>query len=155
MKKLILTLAFILSFGLIQAQAQVNAPTSASYFHTDVDFNQTVSVKLEFFQCGSISGGTCVNQAAQPFQTGVDIPKASITTLSTPDAFGNTRTFSLTSAPASTSLQSLPAGVPFIATLIASGDPATGAGSSARSAASNPFFPSLKALAPVTNPRVK
>jgi hypothetical protein len=124
------------------SQAQVvTAPTGASFLYTDAQLAQVTSFVVEDFQCASLSGGICTGQAAAPFQTGVTIPKANVTTLSPADSFGNNRAISFAAAPGSGILTSLPAGVPFVTTILAIGDPTTGTtGQSPRSAASNPFF---------------
>jgi hypothetical protein len=138
----------------VSAQTVVN-PSTASFTQTPADIAATVSVQLDFFQCASLAAGVCVGQAATPFQAGALVPAASITTLATPDSFGNNRVMPLTAAPQLGLLQSAPAGVPFVATLIANGDPNLGAGASARSAASNGFFPSARPLGVATNVRVR
>jgi len=128
------------SAGRVEAQA-VTAPTKASFTYTDVQLSLVSGFTVEDFQCASLSAGVCVGQAAQPFQTGATIPKANVTLLATPDSFGNNRQIDLTTSPGNGILASLPAGVPFVSTILGVGDPTVGViGNSPRSAASNPFF---------------
>jgi len=110
------------------------APSGMTFTATGADVAKTLSYRLDFFQCASVTAGAGVGCAAAPFQTGVDVPKVSITSA------GTTRTLPLTTAPANGLLAATPAGVPMIATLIANGDPAQGASNSPRSSASNAFF---------------
>ena len=132
----------VVLLGLVASQAQAQAvtgPKTATFAQPAGDIPLTLSYQLDFFQCASVTAGACVGQAATPFQSGVVIPVASVTTQA-PDANGNNRTFPLTTAPASGLLGAIPVGTPFVATLIVNGDPAQGEGTSGRSAASNPFF---------------
>lgn len=140
-----------------KASAQVtSAPTTLSFTTPDTDLPKTLGYHVDFFQCGSISPqGLCVNQAGTPFQTGFDVPKAQVTTLSPVDQFGNNRSVSLTTAPASGVLPSLPNGVFFVPTVTATGDPTQGATNSPRSAAGNPFLENPAALTAPTGIRVK
>lgn len=134
----------------VAAQTPATNPSAVAFAHPDSEFAVTGSYIEEFFQCGSILAGACVNQAAAPFQTGVTIPKSGVSTLS-PPVNGNNRSINLRVAPASGVLASLPSGVGFVTMLSAIGDPAAGGtGSSARSAASNPFFQSAKTPAAPT-----
>ena len=136
----------VLSASHARAQA-VTGPTKAVFAQPAGDIPLTLSYQMDFFQCASVTAGACVGQAATPFQSGVVIPVASVTTQA-PDANGANRTFPLNTAPASGLLGAIPVGVPFVATLIVNGDPAQGEGTSGRSAASNPFFmPKLPAAA--------
>ncbi len=150
MKKILL-IGILLTATVVKAQT-VTAPTAATFTQADADFAASASFFLEFFQCASLSTTTpqtCVGQAAAPFQTGVTIPKANVTSVSP------TRTFSLTIAPPNGLLASMPLGVPFVATVVANGDPAQGATNSARSVPSNPFFQGLRVLAAVTTLTLK
>jgi len=145
----------IASVARADAQA-VTAPSGASFSYPDTALAQVTGFLIEDFQCASLTAGVCVGQAAAPFQTGANIPKANVVTLATPDAFGNNRSVSFAAAPGSGVLTSLPAGVPFIATITAIGDPTVGAtGNSPRSAASNPFFSSAVPPAAPSNIKVK
>ncbi len=138
-------------------QAQVvTGPNRAAFAQVAADIPVTLSAQLDFFQCASVSAaGVCVGQATTPFQSGAVIPAAAITTQA-PDANGNNRTISLTTAPASGLLGAVPVGVPFVATLILNGDPAQGrGGASPRSAASNPFFSASLPLAAATTVKVQ
>jgi hypothetical protein len=143
------------SAGRAEAQA-VTAPTKASFTYTDVQMSLVSGFTVEDFQCASLNAGVCVGQAAQPFQTGASIPKANVTLLATPDSFGNNRQIDLTAAPGNGILASLPAGVPFVSTILGVGDPTVGViGNSPRSAASNPFFATAGQPAAPGNFKVK
>jgi hypothetical protein len=139
----------------VPARAQVTtAPTLASF--SEPATASMASVHFDSFQCGSVNAaGACVNQAAAPFQTGVDIPASAVTILTTPDANGNNMHVALNAAPGSGLLSSLPAGVPFVMTAIITPVANSGFSASPRSAASNPFFASVAATATPTNLIVK
>lgn len=135
--------------GLVLAQpasAQVTTnPQTASFTLDDASFATITAVHLDFFSCTSLSpAGLCNGQATQPLQAGVDIPKASVLTLSPVDQFGNNRKFSLTTSPVNGLLTSVPIGAPFVAEVNTVGDPNQGMANSDRSAASAPFFSGLK-----------
>ncbi len=155
MKILISLVLLALAAGRAQAQV-VTGPTRGVFAQPAADIPVTLSAQLDFFQCVSVSpAGACVGEATTPFQSGALIPAAAITTQA-PDANGNNRTFSLTTAPASGLLGAVPVGVPFVATLILNGDPAQGrGGASPRSAASNPFFSASLPLAAATTVKVQ
>lgn len=128
-----LLVAFLMSAVYAEAQVVV-APTGVTFTHSATEFNRTASYREEFFQCTSVTAGVCTGRAAAPFQTGVLIPKAAVTGTAP-------RAFLFSSIPAGSPLPSLPAGVGFVSTLVAIGDPNAGAtGESARSGDSNPFF---------------
>lgn len=150
MRKVWLVAVMVLGAAVV-AQAQVVAPTSASFTQSDADFAASASFTFEFFQCQSVQNGVGNNCATAPFQVGATVAKAAVTTLNPVDAFGNNRQFSLTGGV----LPSAPLGVVFVGTVTAIGDPAVGVGNSSRSAASNPFYLGLRQLPAVTNPRVK
>jgi hypothetical protein len=142
----------------VSAQAQiVIAPTGANFTATAADFANTLSYQFDLFACTSVTAGPpalCVGQSATAFGTGIVVPVASVVPLVPPDAFGNNYTFPLNVAPVLAFLQSTPAGVGYVATIIANGNPATGSLNSPRSAASNPFSPG-RSLAGVTTVRVR
>lgn len=143
----LLALALTLLPRLAAAQI-VTQPQSAHFTH---DMVGVISVHLNFYQCTGFTGTgqTAVGTgcAATPFQTGVDIPAASVALLNPVDQFGNNRAVSLVAAPVNTYLSSTPLGVPFVAAMAATGDPNAGLGVSPVSAVSNPFFPGLRAAA--------
>lgn len=139
-----LAIVLLMFASFAQAQTPPIAPTQMSFTATDADVAATLSYHLDFFQCTSITAGAGVGCAAAPFQTGVDISKAGMTTA------GTTRTLSLTAAPANGLLAATPAGIPFVGTLIANGDPQLGAVNSPRSSASNAFFGRARILAAPT-----
>lgn len=149
-------LVCFLIFGSIGAATPAFAqtvigPTRILFVHPDAELAVTGAYHVDFFQCASVSStGACVSQAASPFQ-GADVMKAAVVTLSPPDASGANRQIAMNAAPVSGVLGSMPAGVPFVGTLQAVGDPnAGGTGASARSAASNPFFAAGKTPASPT-----
>jgi hypothetical protein len=156
MKRTILTVVALVA-SVVSAQAQaVTAPTSASFPYTDAQMLQVTGFLIEDFQCASLVAGVCTGQAAAPFQTGATIPKANVATLNPVDAFGNNRSVALNASPGNGVLASLPAGVPFVSTITAIGDPTQGAsGNSVRSAASNPFFATGVQPAAPANMKVK
>lgn len=131
-----------LVFVAMAASAQAQVVTGPSQITFSSPSHAIVAVyHIDFFQCGSIAPpgsvnpGACVGRATAPFQTGVDVPKANIT--------GSNPVYiiDLTTAPAVTVLPSLPAGMGFILTLTAVGDPSVGGtGQSVRSGDSNSFF---------------
>ncbi len=137
-------------FGLFLTASPVFAQsvaTKAQFFESDTDMAALTGFQMDFFQCTAAPTGTppdCTTAGA-PFQSGVVIPKANVTTLATPDCSVtpcNNREIALNQPPANGFLASTPIGVAFKATLIAKADPAVvGAVDSARSAASNPFTP--------------
>lgn len=151
-----LVLALALLLLPIAAHAQVVAAPTLVTFNLGPE--TLTAVQLDFFQCASIAGSgasaTAVGCATTPFQGDITIPIAQVQTIPA-DAFGNTRQVALNAAPVAGTLAAVPIGVPFMATISAVGDPATGAGVSPRSAASNPFFSSLKPVAPPTGPHLK
>jgi len=133
--RVIILLAAMTLFAVPATAQVVIAPTGTTFNHPTTEFNRTASYREEFFQCASVTAGVCTGRAAAPFQTGVLIPKAAIT------GTAPSRTFLFTSIPSGNPLPSLPAGVGFVATIVAIGDPNAGAtGESARSGDSNPFF---------------
>lgn len=136
------------------AQTVVN-PQLAVFQQSDPEFNKSLSYHMDFFACTSLAAGVCQGQAVAPFQVGSDIAKAAVTTISPPNPDGTNRSFSMTTAPITGVLASMPTGTAFVTTLAAVGDPNMGATNSARSAASNPFFPSGTALAPVGTLKVR
>jgi ABC-type sulfate transport system permease component len=132
------------------AQIAVN-PQAATYVSTDADHAITATIHIDYFQCSSVTpAAACVGKASAPFQSGTDVPKASITstgavTCPTGVPAGSTCTthsVSLTTAPANGVLASMPSGVGFVADLKAVGDTTIPgvAGTSPYSADSNPFF---------------
>jgi hypothetical protein len=149
------TTMLVLVAGSASAQTVIG-PTKLEFTHSDADLTLTGTYHLDFFQCASITPAvppatqpTCNGQATTPSQSS-DVPKASVTTLSPPDGAAN-RSISLTAPPANGNLAALPAGVPFVSTIIAVADPNVGgSGQSPRSAASNPFFSAGKTPAQPT-----
>jgi hypothetical protein len=152
-----LIIGAVLALFATSAQAQVvNNPKAVSFTADDATMAKSLGVHVDFFACASLDASSaCVGQAAAPFQAGVDIPLPSVTLLAPVDQFGNNRQVSLTAAPASGLLASVPSGQPFVAQLFFIGDANQGAANSPRSAASNPFFSGLKALAAPTGTRAK
>jgi hypothetical protein len=141
--KRFLLLALALLAVAIPASAQVvTKPTAASFTQSDAEFAASLGYHLDFYQCASVTAGACVGQATAPFQQGVDVPKALVTTIVPVAPDTNNRSFSFLVAPANQILSAAPAGIGFVVTLIVNGDPTLGFGESARSAASNPFFQS-------------
>lgn len=144
-----LAIAFLL-FALPASAQVVISPTGVTFTHTATDFAVTASYREEFFQCGSLTGGVCTGRAAAPFQTGTLIPKAAVT------GTAPTRNFLFSSIPVGSPLPSLPAGVPFVTTLVAIGDPNVGGvGESGRSSDSSPFFAQGRTPAAPTNVAVQ
>jgi F0F1-type ATP synthase membrane subunit c/vacuolar-type H+-ATPase subunit K len=127
------------------AAAQANV---ATFDQTDVDFAVTGSYRLNFYQCASVDAtGAGVSCAATAFG-GMDIPKAQVSTVQSFSRTVNLHATGLT-------LPAFPAGVPFIAKIIANGDPAQGTVASGESAASNGFFGSPRPLVNLTNVRIR
>lgn len=152
-RRLIVALLFTLLARPVSAQV-VTGPTSLAFAHADTDFAITASYQLQFFQCASITNSVCQGQATSPMQS-VTVPKSGVTSFA-PDSNGDNRSISFTAAPVSGVLPSLPAGVAFVAALIANGDTsAGGAGSSAASAPSNPFYRTGRAPAAPSAVRAK
>lgn len=135
--------------------APVVSPTTSSFTQPSNEIQATLSIHLDVFACGSIAAGACINQSATPVGAGVDVPAASVTTLATPDSFGNTRSVAINAAPVSAFLATLNPGVAYVATVQAIGDATLGNGTSPRSAASNPFFSALRPLTAPGNHKVK
>lgn len=134
------TLSVLAVATVARAQAVI-APSKLLFKSTDADLGLTAAYHVDFYQCASVSSdGACVGQAASPFQ-GADVAKAAVVTLSPPDTSGANRQIAMSAAPVSGVLAAMPAGVPFVGTLVAVSDPnAGGVGVSTRSAPSNPFF---------------
>lgn len=112
-------------------------PSTATFTHPDAEYNGTATYRLNIYQCTSLDPTTQagIGCATSPVST-VDVPRASVTTTTAP-----TRKIDLKTAPASTVLTALPAGVPFTIKAAAVGDPVKGfVGTSAESGASNGFF---------------
>ena len=113
--------ALLLSSVPAAAQTTITAPTIAQFSQSDADMAVATAFHLEFYQCVAPPvNGSCTPVSA-PFQTGVDIPRAQVTTLDPPNCASLpclNRTFSLTAAPADGYLASAPAGVAFVARMM-------------------------------------
>jgi hypothetical protein len=147
---LFLALAVLSLFPALASAQAVMAPTTVNFAHDDGGFAVTGSYREEYFMCSSVtvSNGvtTCVGRAAQPFTTVSQVPKSIVT------GTANARSFKFADIPAGSPLPAMPVGVPFVTTLVAIGDPVQGgAGESARSTDSNPFYGRGKVPAAVTN----
>lgn len=144
-------LALLVAVPMAAAAQVVVNPQAANYISADADHAITATIHVDYFQCASVTAAAaCVGKAAAPFQAGTDVAKSAITsagvvTCPTGMPAGSTCTthvISLTTAPASGVLASMPSGIGFVADLKAVGDTTIlgVAGTSPYSTDSNPFF---------------